>query len=96
MTVHLCRPTSVASRKVLHCPTCKKRRRFVVRSFVWYSTIATCCACGDAWSDGYRLPRPFKPNWRAEAAARAKADWQTALAPAAAQRAIRRMMEAQL
>lgn len=65
-------------RRVMHCPTCKRRRRFYVWAQDWYDPVATCCACGDAWSGGERMPRPTSRGWRAEAAAQAKAAWRAA------------------
>ena len=59
-------------RRLLHCETCGRRRRFVVRWQMWYGQDATCTACGDTWCDEGMLGRPFKPGWRKEAAARAK------------------------
>jgi hypothetical protein len=46
------------------CPTCKKRRRILIEYYEWYSPLASCLSCGDRWSDGERLPRPFYRNWR--------------------------------
>lgn len=59
-------------RRVLHCPTCKRRRRFYVWAQDWYDPVATCCACGDAWSGGERLMRPACRGWRQERSAWAK------------------------
>lgn len=77
-TIHINRPSFTWSKRVLHCPTCDRRRRFVVASQEWYDPIATCCACGDAWSGGERMPRPFRPGWRKAAIARARAHWAEA------------------
>lgn len=67
-------------RRILPCPTCKRRRRMVVVYgwSVWYGPTITCCACGDSWADGERLMRPAKRGWRQEAAAKAKQKWQNA------------------
>lgn len=62
-------------RRIVHCPTCQKRRRWVGWAQEWYSTIWTCCGCGDSFGDGERMERPFKRGWRSEAIKRAKADW---------------------
>lgn len=66
------------ARRVTRCPTCDRRRRFVVMLQPWYDPIWTCCACGDAWAGGERLPRPFARGWRARESARARARWATA------------------
>lgn len=76
--LHVCAPPTHWGRGVRHCPTCDRRRRFVVFFQPWYGGTWTCCACGDAWSDGERLPRPFARGWRTAAAARARARWATA------------------
>ena len=62
-------------RRINFCPTCKRRRRFAGWGQHWYGTIFMCCHCGDAWCDGEMLPRPFKPRWREESAAKARALW---------------------
>lgn len=51
-------------RRLMQCPTCKRRRRFVVRFEAWYGPTAYCLGCGDSWQDGERSPRPFKRAWR--------------------------------
>ena len=94
--VHICRPAVVTTRKVLRCPTCKQRRRFVVRSYVWYPTDATCTACGDTWAEGERLQRPARRGWRVEASAAAKRDWEQATPAGEFRSALRRMVEAAL
>lgn len=62
-------------RRVTMCPTEERRRRIVGWSQDWYSTVWTCCGCGDSWSDGERMERPFARGWRQRAIAGAKADW---------------------
>lgn len=76
--VTICSPSSVLRRSVMHCPTCGRRRRFVGRLFVWYDPIWTCLGCGDRWSAGERLGRPFRRGWREEQSARAAKDWAAA------------------
>jgi hypothetical protein len=75
--VMVCRSTFTYRRRVRDCPTCKRRRRFVlaVDDNPYYGSIWTCCGCGDSWSDGERMPRPFARGWRARAIAKAKARW---------------------
>lgn len=60
---------------VMHCPTCKRRRRFYCWFQEWYGWHSTCCACGDCWQDGERGERPFERGWRKEAAGKAAANW---------------------
>lgn len=74
----ICRPEEFPLRRILHCPTCKQRRRFGIRDAAWYGPRATCCHCGDTFGDGERLPRPCRRGWRTEAAAAAKQVWQDA------------------
>ncbi len=80
MTAHvLWSRMDVKMRRVMHCPTCQCRRRFFGWAQEWYSAIWTCCHCGDSWSDGERMGRPFARGWRQEAAARAKRNWTESL-----------------
>lgn len=74
----ICRPDEFLIRRILHCPNCQRRRRFAVREAAWYGFTATCCACGDSWSDGERQMRPTRRGWRAEASAAARRTWAAA------------------
>jgi hypothetical protein len=38
----------------------------LMQCYEWYGTLWSCMACGDSWSDGERLERPFSRGWRAE------------------------------
>jgi transposase-like protein len=76
--VHICRPKNCLARRILRCPTCKTRRRFVQALFVWYDSIFTCCGCGDQFSEGYRMQRPARRGWRDDAVRRAKQEWAEA------------------
>jgi hypothetical protein len=83
--LHICAPSPVKyERRVIQCPTCQQRRRFVCRLYEWYGWLVTCCACGDSWEDGERLPRPFRRGWRVEEARRAKRLWASIATEAAA------------
>lgn len=75
MTVILCAPDQFILRRIRHCPTCKRRRRFSGRDALWYGTTWACCGCGDRWTDGERHERPFRRGWRRESIAQARADW---------------------
>ena len=82
----VCSPNGYHWRSTRHCPTCERRRWFLVSDYVWYPTDSTCLGCGDTWSDGQRRWRPFKRGWRQDAINRArrhpytrKADARTAL-----------------
>lgn len=63
------------ARRVFHCPTCDRRRRFYGTFAHWYGWTWTCLACGDRWQDGERGERPFMRGWRAESMARARKGW---------------------
>lgn len=78
MTVHVCRTPVWWQRRIRHCPTCDRRRRFVGMRAVWYPTIWSCCACGDAWDgdSGEMMPRPFSRAWRDHARRVAREHWQ--------------------
>jgi hypothetical protein len=79
MTVTICAPASFPIRRVMQCPTCDKRRRFAgFDGGPYYGPTMTCLGCGDSWSCGERLDRPFKRSWRIEAIAKAKRAWERA------------------
>lgn len=73
MNVYICSPHPV-NWKVIRktCPTCNKRRKMLVEYYEWYDAMISCLSCGDQWSDGERLPRPFYRNWREDAVKRLK------------------------
>jgi hypothetical protein len=76
----LCRPSAINVRKILDCPTCRRRRRFAgFDTPPWYGITLTCCACGDTWTDGERAERPFARGWRVKSAKKAKATWAAAV-----------------
>lgn len=63
----------LACRRLIYCPVCERRRRFVqVWGGVWYSDTLQCVACGDSWSDGELHERPFARGWRKKAIAKAR------------------------
>jgi hypothetical protein len=75
----ICRPPSFPIRRILACPTCKQRRRMAGRDFgPYYGPTVTCLGCGDSWSSGEMLERPFKRGWRKESIATAKRAWEEA------------------
>lgn len=80
MTVPIiCRPPSFPIRRVLDCPTESRRRRMAGHDHgPYYGPILTCLGCGDSWSCGERLERPFRRAWRRDAIASARRDWETA------------------
>lgn len=78
MNVIICRPSGFPIRRMLHCPTCKQRRRFAGRDYTWYGPTITCCGCGDSWSNGERHDRPRRRGWRAVEIAAAKELWDEA------------------
>jgi len=92
--VHICRPASVTQRRVLRCPTCQQRRRFVEELYVWYDSYLTCVACGDAWSGRQRMLRPAAKEWRAGATVLARYKWASALPAQEARASFRQMVEA--
>lgn len=55
----------------------------------WYGPTITCCGCGDSWSDGEMLERPFRRGWRKESIGRAVRDWYEAQTPAEYRRHVR-------
>jgi hypothetical protein len=75
----MCGVGGLRFRRIQHCPTCQRRRRFVGRWQVWYDFDETCCACGDFFQDGGRAPRPFERGWRERRIAKAKSEWPDVL-----------------
>jgi hypothetical protein len=74
-------PAGVYTRRVLACPECDRRHRFVVQwDGAWYGTTLYG-ACGDKWADCEMYPRPFQKGWRTKAQERFRAMWDNA-APA--------------
>lgn len=65
-------------KRYLWCPTDECTTEMVVRDEGWYGLTKMCCKCGDSWSDGERLSRPFKPGWRAERVRKYRQLWDIA------------------
>jgi hypothetical protein len=67
-TVHICArfvpKAESVQRKIHYCPTCKSTRAMCVSIYEWYGAFVTCLNCGEQWSDGEQLDRPFEPGWR--------------------------------
>jgi hypothetical protein len=77
--VVVCRYPIFYTRRVRNCPTCDRRRRFVdTDRGLWVGPILTCVGCGDSWSEGCRMERPFARGWRQRAIADARAKWAQA------------------
>lgn len=77
--VHINRPPALYVATEADCPTCGTRERFAGYDQPWYGPTLTCLGCGDRFSDGERLPRPFKPRWRRESIAEAEQWWPVAV-----------------
>lgn len=50
--------------RIIKCPNCKRRRKFLCEHQDWYGWLDTCLTCGDRWQDGEMLPRPSERDWR--------------------------------
>lgn len=73
MNVHICAPPVTDHEvKAMKCPVCGCYANILIECWEWYSPQATCLMCGNAWSDGELMERPFCPGWRKERIARAK------------------------
>jgi len=46
------------------CTRSHRRARVLVLTFEWYAPLCTCLSCGEEWTGGESLPRPFQPRWR--------------------------------
>jgi len=63
--VHLYAPDPVNEEcALLPCPTCERARRMHVVHYEWHGALVTCCGCGERWSDGEMIERPFARGWR--------------------------------
>ena len=77
----VCKSEFTVRRRILYCPICERRTRHVIQdegAESYYSPIIRCVRCGDMWSDGELLQRPFRRGWRQERIARAKQLWAEA------------------
>ena len=90
MTIHINWVRGFYYRRVMFCPTCDRRRRFVCHFEAWYGVDVTCLGCGDRWSDGEMAERPFQRGWRQESVKRAREQWASALDYRAARKAMER------
>jgi putative transposon-encoded protein len=68
----VCIPKAHVGRRRMRCPTCRRVSTFMFRDYEWYGRFQTCLTCGDQWSDGDRLDRPFRRGWRQENIRKAK------------------------
>ena len=59
------------------CPDCKRHTRFILFTFAFHGTNATCLRCGREWSDGECQPLPFERGIRQKNIASAKKWWRT-------------------
>lgn len=72
----------IVRRRVMDCPTCKRRTPFVVKwDGAYYGVTIYCTVCLDGWQDGWRMERPFKPRWKPERAAYIRELWDGAMMP---------------
>lgn len=73
--MHINRPAFCLHRTILHCRTCRRKRRVVFRHYMWYDSLCTCTQCGT----DPRAPRKSK-LWGPDRkkAARAKQEYKTA------------------
>lgn len=65
-------------RTIQHCATCQARRRTVVTHHTWTGPIATCCGCGESWTDSGKAEHGYYPGWQDDAIADAKWRWRRA------------------
>lgn len=76
--IHINRPCpDTICLKRYECPTCKKRRYFVVWHVPWYGVTLVCLRCGERFdAEEGRLPRPFMRGWRQESIKSVKKLWR--------------------
>ena len=59
-------------RRMLRCPTCRKRRAMFFHDYEVYGPLVVCLTCGESWSGGEMMPRPFAAGWRRKSVEAAK------------------------
>ena len=75
----ICRPSDRFLRKEVHyCPMCMCRTEMAVRYEAYYGVTSHWCRCGDSWTDGELIERPFARGWRGRAVRRARELWDRA------------------
>ena len=86
MNLHIHSPKGYTFRTIQACGTCKRRRRFIVQMFEWYSTMWTCCGCGNTWSDDGRYKK--SKDMLAKCIKQSRVDWRNAMTRRAAMEAL--------
>lgn len=85
---------ALVRRRVVQCPTERRRRRMVqVYGGLYYSDHLICLGCGDQWSDGERGERPFARGWREKASRHALTLWLDAVTGAEYRRRVQAEFE---
>lgn len=75
----VCRPSDrFLRRRIIRCPFEERQQEMVIRFEEWYGPTVYCCGCGDSWSDGELMPRPFYRGWRHDQARRHRRLWDRA------------------
>ena len=54
------------------CPTCAKKRFFIVHTYEWFAPTYICVKCGETWHGDEMQERPFCRGWRKDSVSRAK------------------------
>jgi hypothetical protein len=78
--IHICSPASLYVRAIRTCPTCQHYGRWAGFEQVWYGTTWTCLNCGDSFTDGYRIARPFARGWRTKSIRHGRTFWALGVA----------------
>lgn len=90
-------PSAPTCRRVIHCPTCDRKRRMAQRfGGVWYGDDFICLGCGDRWSGHEMWERPFQPRWRAKSIATARTWWDSALSRSDYRRVVKEQITAEM
>lgn len=80
MTISFCGGTArIQRRRFDLCPACKTADSWIVTAHAssgYWPPIHACTNCGDRWSDGERLERPFRRGWRQQSVNAAQQDWE--------------------
>lgn len=75
----VCRSSDRLLRKrYLRCPMCQCTTEHVLRFDGVYGLMHMCCRCGDAWSEGELMERPFYRYWRRDSIRQHRALWDLA------------------
>jgi hypothetical protein len=91
-TLHIYQPNKFLARRIMHCRTCRCKRRCVEYMSVWLGSLFHCCFCAE---DPRDRPAVFKKvSWeRRQRVVAMRNDWLRAVSATDASSAVYREIE---